>query len=404
MPLYTLVSLRKESAILSSMKRIPVAGPWITDREVAYVADAAGGDWYENAGRYLKRFETLFAEKTGSRYAIALPHCTSAIHLSLAALGIGPGDEVIVPEITWIATSAPIQYVGASPVFVDVEADTWCMSVESVRRALTPRTKAVIAVDLYGGMPDYGALRALCEEWGITLIEDAAQAAGATLDGKPAGSFGKAGVFSFHGSKTLTTGEGGMLVTSDDTLHERVLFLRDHGRPPGDKLFRNAEVAFKYRMSSVQAAMGLAQTERLDDLTQKKRQIFAWYAERLGDMPGLSLNFQPERVKNSYWMVTAVLDPALGLNKSELKTLLEQRQIETRPFFNPLSSLEAYSGTVAAERAAESNPVAYALSPYGINLPSALCLTEADVDTVCGHLRTIAGAPPRSQNQADLQK
>lgn len=373
------------------MKRIPVAGPWITEKEIGYVADAAANDWYEGAGTYVRRFEKAFAEKTESRFAVALPHCTSAIHLSLAALGIGKGDEVIVPEITWIATSAPIQYVGATPVFADIEADTWCLSYDSVESLITPKTKAVIAVDLYGGMPDYGRLRAFCDQWNIALIEDAAQAAGASLDGKPAGSFGKTGVFSFHGSKTLTTGEGGMLVTNDEPIYQQVLFLRDHGRPPGDKLFQNSEVAFKYRMSSVQAALGLAQTERLDDLIAKKREIFAWYQARLAEIPGVTLNCQPPGVKNTYWMVTAVLDPAHGLRKMELQKLLSDRGIESRPFFNPLSSLQAYVGSPGVEEAAARNTTAYAISPYAINLPSALCLNEADVDHVCEELQAILG-------------
>ncbi len=188
-----------------------------------------------------------FASYIGVRFAVALPSCTSAIHLALVALGVGPGDEVIVPEITWIASAAPVSYVGATPVFADVDPDTWCMSRGSFERCITPRTKAVIPVDLYGYMPAMDELREMARQRGIDVIEDAAEAVGSELNGRRAGSFGDVGVFSFHGSKTLTTGEGGMLVTDSDAMHDARLFLRDHGREPGDKMFWNAEVASSTR-------------------------------------------------------------------------------------------------------------------------------------------------------------
>lgn len=376
------------------MKRIPVAGPWITEKEIAYVTDAAAHGWYERASEYPTRFENAFAARIGVPHAVALPHCTSAIHLALVALGVGPGDEVIVPETTWIATAAPIQYVGATPVFADIDPQTWCLCPDSVARHLSPKTRAVICVDLYGGMPDYTRLEALCEEWGIALIEDAAQAAGARYLGRPAGSFGRAGVFSFHGSKTLTTGEGGMLVTADRALYERVLFLRDHGRRPGDTAFLNSEIAFKYRMSSVQAALGLAQTERLDDLIAKKREIFGWYAEELGRESGIRLNAEPDGVFNAYWMVTVVWEPAFGISKTDMMLKLRERGIETRPFFYPLSSLAAYAHAPSALRARRDNPIAYSLSERAVNLPSALCLTKKDVQEVCAVLKDTLGKRP----------
>lgn len=376
---------------MTLMKRIPVAGPWITEKEVAYVADAAATGWYERAGDYPRRFEQALADRVGVKYAVALPHCTSALHLALAALGVGPGDEVIVPEITWIATAAPIQYVGATPVFADIDPITWCLTAESVQRVMTEKTKAVIAVDLYGGMPDYGRLQGLCGEWDIALVEDAAQAIGAASGGKAAGSFGVAGTFSFHGSKTLTTGEGGMLVTNDEALHREVLFLRDHGRAPGDKLFLNSKVAFKYRMSAVQAALGLGQAERLDALTDKKREIFDWYRIALAGIPGLSLNAEPAGTKNTYWMVTPVWEASYGIEKFEMMRKLSEAGIESRPFFAPLSSLPAYAGTPAAVAGARDNRVAYSLSARAINLPSALCLTREDVEQVSRAFKAILG-------------
>lgn len=374
------------------MRRIPVAGPSITQREIDYVADAAARCWYEHAGEYNRRFEEAFAKYVGVRYAISLPSCTSALHLSLAAAGIGPGDEVIVPDVTWIASAAPIDYVGATAVFADIDPDTWCLSSESVQACLTERTRAIIAVDLYGSMPDLPALRALAEERGLMLVEDAAEALGSEIGGRKAGSFGMTGTFSFHGSKTLTTGEGGMLVTDSEPLFARASFLRDHGRIPGDVSFRNAEVAFKYKMSAVQAALGLAQTERADELVGKKREIFGWYQEELAGLPGVTLNAEPAGTKNSYWMSTVVLDPSLGIDKTELANRLSARGVDTRPFFHPLSSLAAYESRPEAVKARSRNGVSYRVSPYGVNLPCALSIEREDVRLVAKALReSLAG-------------
>lgn len=370
-------------------RRIPVAGPWITQREIDYVADAVTNAWYGNANIYHERFEGAFAEYIGVRYAIALPSCTSAIHLSLLALGIGPGDEVIVPDITWIASAAPISYVGATPVFADIDPETWCLHPDSLAACITEKTRAVIPVDLYGGMPDMEAVRAVTERHGLAVIEDAAEAIGSEYRGGRAGSLGDMGVFSFHGSKTLTTGEGGMLVTDRADLYERALFLRDHGRKPGDTSFFNTEVAYKYKMSSLQAALGLAQIERVEELVARKRQIFAWYAERLSGVEGLTLNAEPPATRNSYWMVTAIVDSGFGLDKTALIAQMAQRGIDCRPFFHPLSALPAYSHLESARQARQHNAMSYQISPFGINLPSALNLTEADVDYTCNTLIAI---------------
>ncbi len=371
-------------------KRIAVAGPWITQREIDYVTDAVTNAWYGTASMYHDRFEKAFASYVGLPHAMSLPSCTSGLHLSLSAMGIGPGDEVIVPEVTWIATSAPISYVGATPVFVDVDATTWCMSPASLEAAITPRTKAIITVDLYGNVADYDQIIAIAQKYGLKVIEDAAEAAGASYKGRRSGSFGDVSVFSFHGSKTLTTGEGGMLVTADKALFDRASFLRDHGRVPGDFSFENSEVAFKYKMSSMQAALGLAQTERLDELITKKRQAFRWYQERLSGLDGVRMNNPGPDVEASYWMASIVWDERYGFNKKELAQKLKQLDVDTRPFFSPLSSLAAYA-SLADKNWASRNPVAYAISSRGINLPSSLMITEDEVDTVCSGLLSIFG-------------
>jgi len=371
------------------MERIPVAGPSITQKEIDYVTDAVTNAWYGNANVYHERFEKAFAQYLAVSHAIALPSCTSAIHLSLLALGVGPGDEVIVPDATWIASAAPITYVGATPVFADIDEKTWCLSASSFEECITANTKAVVPVDLYGNMPDMDALLEVAARKNIPVIEDAAEAAGAEYKGRKAGSFGDIGVFSFHGSKTLTTGEGGMLVTDRDDLYQRVLFLRDHGRRPGDSLFWNQEIAYKYKMSSMQAALGLAQLERIDELMALKREIFRWYKEGLADIEGLTLNPQAPTTKNAFWMITAVLDPRLGIEKDYLQRELSERNIDSRPFFHPLSSIPAYQHLKQAHEARERNRVSYRICPYGINLPSGLNMTEEKVRLVCDALRNL---------------
>lgn len=371
------------------MEKIFLAGPSITQKEIDYVCDAVTNGWYGRANYYQERFEKAFSAYIGSRFAASLPSCTSAIHLSLLSLGIGPGDEVIIPDITWIASASPVIYVGASPVFADIDSKTWCLSVDSLKQSITPKTKAIIVVDLYGNMPEMDEIVEIAKKYSLEIIEDAAEAIGSEYKGKKAGSFGKTGVFSFHGSKVLTTGEGGMLVTNDENIYKRVLFLRDHGRPSGDKLFWNTEVGYKYKMSALQAALGLAQLERIEELVVKKRQIFKWYEKYLKDEKSITLNYEPTDIKNTFWMVTAILDKKIGIRKKRLQELLDNKSIDSRPFFYPLSSLPAFSKIVDVKEAKKDNKISYQLSPYGINLPSALNITEEKVKYVCDVLIDI---------------
>lgn len=363
-------------------ERIPVAGPSITDREVELVADAARNAWYKNHAAFNNRFERLLADYVGVTYAVSTPHCTAALHLALAALGVGPGDEVIAPDVTWIASVAPIVYVGAEPVLVDIDPVTWCLDPAAVERAIGPRTKAIIGVDLYGSTCDWARLQDIADRHGLALIEDAAEALGSVHHGRRAGAFGRVSAFSFHGSKTVATGEGGMLATNDKDLFDRVLFLRDHGRNPDDRFFLNMEIAFKYRMSAVQAALGVAQMERIDELIAHKRAIFGWYRERLSSLKGVTLNAEPPGTQNSYWMVTAVLDPQIGLDKFALMAELDKRNIDSRPFFSPLSSLPAFEARPRAKRYVSANDNGQRVSKYGVNLPSGYNMTEEKVEIV----------------------
>lgn len=369
---------------------LSVAGPTITGREVRYAATAARAGWNGDHSLFQTRFETRFAEHLGVAHAVSLPSCTSAIHLALAAAGVGPGHEVIVPELTWIATAAPIRYLGATPVFADVDPNTWCLSTETVRARLTDKTRAIIVVHLYGGMPPMAPLMELARRHGLFVLEDAAQAIGASQKGRAAGTWADASAFSFHGSKTLTTGEGGMLVTDDDELRDRALTLRDHGRAPGDKRFFNSEVAYKYKMSATQAAIGLAQVERVDELVARKRRLFELYRDELAGLP-VALNPASPGVSPAYWMTTAVFDPSSGLDKETVGERLAEVGIDSRPFFHPLSSLPAFAQTASAQDASTQNVASYELSPWGINLPSGFALDAHDVRRVGDAVRRIIG-------------
>jgi perosamine synthetase len=359
---------------------VHMSGPWVTSLETDMVVDAMENGWYgKDAYTYCETFEAEFATYTDRKYALMTPNCTTAIHLLLAGLGVGPGDEVIAPECTWIASVAPVTYTGATLVFCDIDPQTWCVTAEAIIEKITPRTKAVIAVDLYGNMPDWPEVQRLCDERGIAVIEDSAEALGSSLDGTIAGKFGIGSVFSFHRTKTITTGEGGMLTLDDDALFERCKLLRDHGRAPGE--WYNDIVGFKYMPFNVQAAMGLGQLRRVDELVGKKRWILEQYRDRLSKVGGLLLNTEPRDGCNGAWCTTVVFDRSYGISKMAAMAAMTKANIPARPFFFPLSFLPAFGGTEKTGRA--QNPVSYDVSERGICLPSALNMTEDGIATVC---------------------
>jgi len=365
--------------------RILYTKPSITEREVAYVTDAAANGWGERCYDYIHRFEAAFRAHLGVKHAIATSSCTGALHLGLAALGVGRDDEVILADTNWIASAAPITYLGATPVFVDVKPDSWCIDPAKVEAAITSRTKAILAVHIYGNLCDLDALLDIGRRHGLPVIEDAAEAIGSVWHGARAGSLGAFGAFSFHGTKTVTTGEGGMFVTNDDALYERVLTLSNHGRARGQtKQFWPDEVGFKYKMSNIQAALGCAQMERIDDLIARKRAIFAAYQDRLGGLNGVALNPEPAGTVNGYWMPTVVFAPGTGVTRERLQAAFAAENIDARVFFWPLSSLPPFE-------AKPENTVSYDLPGRSINLPSYHDLTDAEIERVCGVVRAEMG-------------
>ncbi|MDF3822533.1 DegT/DnrJ/EryC1/StrS family aminotransferase, partial [Leptospira sp. 96542] len=356
--------------------RILYTKPSITEREVAYATDAATHGWGERCYEYINRFEAGFSAYLDVPHAVATSSCTGAMHMGLAALGIGPGDEVILADTNWIATVAPVVHLGATPVFVDVMLDSWCISPDAVRAAITNRTRAVIATHLYGNLCAMEELLAIAKEHDLLLIEDAAEAIGSVYRGRRAGSMGRFGVFSFHGTKTLTTGEGGMFVTSDADLYERVLTLNNHGRRRGQsKQFWADEVGYKYKMSNVQAAIGLGQLERIDELIARKQEILAYYREHLRVFPSISVNPEPEGTVNGGWMPTAVFAKDTGVSREQLAERFAVANIDARVFFWPLSSLPPF-------QSCPGNVNSYDLPSRSINLPSYHDMTEADLERV----------------------
>lgn len=363
------------------MNRIHYTKPSITDLEVEYATDAARHGWGENCYSYLHRLENAFAAHLGVAHAIATSSCTGAMHMGLAALGIGPGDEVILGDINWIASAAPIVHVGATPVFVDVLEDSWCLDPACVEAAITSRTKAIVAVHLYGNLAALDQLQSIANEHGIPLIEDAAEALGSQWQGRQAGSIGTFGTFSFHGTKTMTTGEGGMFVTNDPHLYERVLTLSNHGRVRGQsRQFWADEVGFKYKMSNISAAIGCAQIERIDELIDRKRWIFQQYREQLRGLP-LSMNPEPEGAVNGYWMPTIVVDKGHHFNRDDLLKSFNESAIDGRVFFWPLSMLPMFDSKSV-------NTVSYGLYNRAVNLPSYHDMDGADIARVCEVIRS----------------
>jgi len=366
----------------STKSRIYYTKPSITELEIRYATDAATNGWGEHCYDYIHRFERLFSQHLGVRHAIATSSGTGALHMGMAGLGIGPGDEVILADINWIASAAPIVHLGAKPVLVDVLPDTWCLDPAAVEAAITPRTKAILAVHLYGNLCDMDALAAIARRHDLQLVEDAAEAIGSVWHGQRAGSMGAFGAFSFHGTKTITTGEGGIFVTNDDALYERVLTLSNHGRARGEsRQFWPERIGFKYKMSNIQAAIGCAQMERIDELIAGKRRIFEAYRGALAGLP-LRMNPEPQGTVNGYWMPTIVVDACVAFDREALLDAFRAENIDGRVFFWPLSSLSMFEDC-------PGNTTSYGVSTRAVNLPSYIDLTDAELARVCNHVRSL---------------
>jgi perosamine synthetase len=351
------------------------------EKELEYVTNCIRSGWVSSLGEYVRRFEREFAAYCDVRYGVATHNGTVALHLALAALGIGPGDEVVLPSLTFVATANAVAYTGARPVFADSELYTWNIDPEAAARVITPHTRAIIAVHLYGHPTDMDPLRTLADRNDLTIIEDAAEAHGARYKGRRVGSLSDVAIFSFFGNKIITTGEGGMVLTDDTALAERCFFLENQARHK-ENPYWHAEIGYNYRMTNIQAALGVAQLERIEELIAIRVQNAAHYQRRLSEIPGLSLPPCAKWAENVYWMYTVLVEEDYGLDRDTLMARLRQHGVDTRAVFYPIHTLPMYN-------CGQHLPVAEEIGRKGINLPSGATLTPEQVDLVCDTLMKI---------------
>jgi perosamine synthetase len=362
-------------------RRIPFADPALVGREKEYVLDCLESTWISSSGTYIERFEQAFADFCKVEHAVACCNGTVALHLALLAHGVGPGDEVIVPTLTYVATANCVSYCGATPVFVDAEADTWNLDPDRVAEACSDRTRAIVAVHLYGHPARMDQLLEIAADRGLVVIEDAAEAHGARYRGRVAGSIGDSAIFSFYGNKIITTGEGGMLVSDDEQLATLARQLRGQGQD-FERRYWFPVIGFNYRMTNVAAAIGVAQMERIDWHVARRREVAGWYRERLAGLEGITFSPELDWAENAYWMSCVVLEDAIEPSRDDIAARLGEHGVETRPFFYPIHTLPPY-GHLGAER---TFPVAERLGSRGLNLPSSALLTADDVQYVCDAL------------------
>jgi len=353
--------------------KIPVYRPSLTGNEKNYVNDCIDSTWISSKGKYIGLFEDAFAKYVGVQYAASVCNGTVALHLALLALGIGEGDEVIVPTLTYIASVNAIVYTGATPVFVDSEIDTWQISIADVKKKITNKTKAIMAVHLYGHPCDMDGLQKISKEHGVFLIEDCAEAIGSKYNNQYVGTFGDIATFSFFGNKTITTGEGGMVVTNDQTLHDRAMHFKGQGLAKHRQYWHDV-VGYNYRMTNICAAIGLAQLERVESLLQEKSKIANAYLKNIVH-PDISFQKATGQVHHSYWMFSILTKN--NSQRDRLRQELEKNEIETRPLFYPVHTMPMYSQKYQKHLVAED------LGWRGINLPSYPGLTEDEIYFIC---------------------
>ena len=361
------------------MNKIPVYRPDLSGNEMRYVNECLETSWISSRGRFVGEFEERFAQRIGVAHAASVCNGTVALHLALVALGIGPGDEIIVPTLTYIASVNAIVYTGATPVFVDSLASTWQMDPEDVRCHITPRTRAIMAVHLYGQACDMEALADIAREHRLFLIEDCAEAFGTLYHGQHVGTFGDISTFSFFGNKTITTGEGGMVVTNDKTLNERARHFKGQGLAAHREYWHDV-VGYNYRMTNIEAAIGLAQLERADEFLRLKRQLAVHYARALSGLP-VELHAEAPGTIHSYWMVSLLVKQAD--DREPLRAHMAADGIETRPLFYPVHTMPMYA------RGFRKHAVAEDLAWRGINLPSWPGLSESQVAAIAESVRAF---------------
>lgn len=357
---------------------IPMAEPALEGNEIKYVTECIKTNWISSKGKYVEKFEEEFSKYVGMKYGIAVSNGTTALHLALSTLNIKQGDEVIIPDLTFAATANAVIYTGAKPVLVDVDEKTWCIDPVKIERAITKKTKAIIPVHLYGIPCDMEAIVKTAKKYKLFIIEDCAEAHGIHYHEKPVGSFSDISCFSFYGNKIITTGEGGMCLTNDQMLAKKMRTLRDHGMNKNKRYWHDV-VGFNYRLTNIQAAIGVAQLERIDEFVKKRISLAAIYTHELGDVPLLVLPLNANKMNVYYWMYSIILTKQAKISRDGLIKILLEHGIESRPFFFPLHRMPPYF----EEKGDEKYPHAVVLSEQGISLPSYTNLPLENIKMIC---------------------
>jgi perosamine synthetase len=354
-----------------TMMKIPVSEPSIGEEELKNIIDCVKSSWISSKGKYIEEFEDGFSKFCGAKFGVSTSNGTAALHLALVALGVGPGDEVIVPTLTFVSTASIVTYCGAKPVFIDSEPSTWNIDSEKIKEKITDKTKALIPVHLYGYPADMDPILEIARDHGIKVVEDAAESHGAEYKGKKVGSFGDISCFSFYGNKILTTGEGGMCLTNNKGLAGKLKILKNHGMDPQKKYWHTV-VGFNYRMTNMQAAIGVAQLQKMDKFIKRKLEIAGLYNSMLKDVDDITIPPNSEWARNVYWMYTVLVEDGFGISKEELMKALESKGIETRPVFHPITDMPPY-------KSEEKFPVAKEISRKGVSLPSSVNLKDDEI-------------------------
>lgn len=362
---------------------IPVCEPFISGNEMEYVADCLRTNWISSKGSYIDAFEETFSRYCGCSHGIAAANGTTALHLALASLGIGDGDEVIIPAFTMIATAFAVAYVGAKPVLVDCERDTWNIDVAKIEEKITSRTKVILPVHIYGHPCEMDSILDLAGKHGLFVVEDAAEAHGAEANGRRAGGIGDIGCFSFYANKIITTGEGGMVITNVLELAEKARYLKNLAFSK-DRRFLHGDLGFNYRMTNVQAAIGLAQLEKIEEYVDRRRKNAWFYNTLLEDVPGITLPVEKQWAKNVYWMYAILVEDNFGVGRDDLMVRLAERGIETRPFFVPMNRQPVFRKMGLFDN--ERYPVAEEISEKGLYLPSGSGLRQEQIEYVCSQI------------------
>ncbi len=362
-------------------KFIPVSEPFLKGNEKKYVMDCVKSTWISSLGKYVKAFEEGFASFCGCNHGVSVCNGTAALHLALYALGIQPGDDVIVPSLTFVATANTVCHVGAKPVFVDSSKETWTINPELIEQKITPRTKAIIPVHLYGHPADMGPIMDIAKRHGLLVIEDCAEAHGAKYKGKVVGGIGDVGCFSFYGNKIITTGEGGMCVTSNEQLAKEIQFIKDHAMDPSRRYW-HPKIGFNFRMTNIQAAIGLAQLERVEKILSLRSAHERQYRKLLKGVEGISLQPVAEWAEPVQWMHSVLIEDSFGTARDDVMKKLKEQRIDSRPFFYPNHLLPPYDIGERLEACEE-------IARKGMNLPSSTGLKRQEIESVCNAIKTI---------------